>query len=696
MRQFLPLLLILTLLVALTTRAIPNQKTEILWDTWGVPHVFAKDYPELFKAFGWAQMHSHGDLLLRLYGQARGRAAEYWGEEYLESDKQVSTMGIGDRAAQWYAQQNSEIRSYLDAFAAGINAYAEKNRDRLDPSLQVVLPVTGVDILAHIQQVVHFTFVIADVQVPPELKQQQAGSNGWAIAPSASATGNALLLANPHLPWSGRFLFYEAQLKAPGLDAYGCTLVGMPMLVIAFNDRLGWTHTVNQHNGWGLYQLTLTDGGYLFEGEVKPLEVQQKTLKVKQADGTLRKTTLAIARSIHGPIIAQQGNTAIALKVAGLERSGAVAQYWEMLRAQTFSEFEAALEKMQLPLFTVLYGDQDGHILHLFNGHIPVRPFGDWETWQRPVPGDTSATLWTQIHPYSDLPRVLDPPEGWLQNANDPPWTTTIPPVLDPEDYPPYFSSWGMNLRAQRSVKLIQENLPMTLEKLIAAKFSTRMELADRFLDDLLVAVEEKGDELAREAATVLARWDRQAEADSRGAVLFAFWAQEMGFEPLPSRALVAIPWDANAPLTTPYRLRDRVVAVATLERVARQVKATYGRLDVTWGEVFRLRVGDRDLPANGGDGDLGIFSVLQFAPAERKQFQAVFGDTYIAAIEFSDPIQARVLLPYGNSSQARSPHRGDQLPLYLRKQLRPVWRTRPEIEAHLERREQGIGDGKC
>src|SRR5205085_4012584 len=58
--------------------------TEILWDTWGVPHIFANDDAAAFYAFGKAQMHSHGDLILRLYGQARGRASEYWGQNYFE------------------------------------------------------------------------------------------------------------------------------------------------------------------------------------------------------------------------------------------------------------------------------------------------------------------------------------------------------------------------------------------------------------------------------------------------------------------------------------------------------------------------------------------------------------------------------------------------------------------------------------
>src|SRR5688500_18862669 len=75
----------------------PRAGTEILWDTYGVPHVFARDSRSMFYAFGWAQMQSHGDLLLRLYGQARGRAAEYWGADYLDSDRWVRVNGVPER-----------------------------------------------------------------------------------------------------------------------------------------------------------------------------------------------------------------------------------------------------------------------------------------------------------------------------------------------------------------------------------------------------------------------------------------------------------------------------------------------------------------------------------------------------------------------------------------------------------------------
>lgn len=84
-------LFLLALSLGSTAAAAPRS-AEILWDKWGVPHVSAKDTQSLFYAFGWAQMQSHGNLLLRLYGESRGRAAEYWGQENYESDKWVRTM----------------------------------------------------------------------------------------------------------------------------------------------------------------------------------------------------------------------------------------------------------------------------------------------------------------------------------------------------------------------------------------------------------------------------------------------------------------------------------------------------------------------------------------------------------------------------------------------------------------------------
>lgn len=676
--------LIIAVLLSTYNPAIGLAQTEILWDQWGVPHIYGKDNSGLFQAFGWAQMQSHGDLILRLYGQARGRAAEYFGEKYLDSDRYVRTMGIPTRAQEWYKQQNPQMRGFLDAFAAGINNYAKAHPDKINNEVKAVLPVDGVDILAHIQRVIHFSFVVNPEQLKTEINRNQItpGSNGWAIAPAHSTSGKAMLLFNPHLPWSDLYLWYEAQLTAPGIDAYGAALVGMPILAIAFNNNLGWTFTVNTHQGWNTYELKLADNGYIFDGKVRPLETETQTIKIKQTNGSLRAESLVIQHSIHGPIIADKKpeKKAIALRVVGLDQPNIMAQFWDMTRASNLKEFEAALKPLQLPMFNILYADQNDHILYVFNGQIPIHTQGNWNYWQNIIPGDTSATLWTKTHPYQDLPRVLDPPSGWLQNANDPPWTSTFPPALNPNNYPAYMAPRFMSLRAQRSAKMLLEKTKISFEEMIADKFSSRMELSDRILPDLIVAAQKGSSEIGRQAADVLAKWDRKTEANSKGAVLFAAWARSM-----PPAQLFATPWQENSPLDTPKNLADPAQAVQVLEAAATTVKLLYGALDVPWGEVARLRYGNVDLPVSGGPGLFGIFRVIDLMPGENGRFQQFAGDSYIAAIEFSNPIKAKVLITYGNATQPGSPHIGDQLPLYARNQLRQAWRSRKEVEAHLE-----------
>lgn len=671
---------VMVLLFAGQSAAQSSDKNEILWDTWGVPHIYGKTHEELFYAFGWAQMHSHGDLILRLYGQARGRAAEYWGQRYLASDEYVRTMGVPERSPVWYEAQSPQFRANLDAFAKGMNDYAQKHGDLLADSVNVVLPVTGVDLMAHAQRVLNLTFVASRVRQDAR-RWASLGSNAWAVAPVRTENGHALLLANPHLPWEHQFVFYEAHLVAPDVDVSGAALVGWPVLVVGFNAHLGWTHTVNTFDGLDLYELTRNEKGYEWDGDIKAFDVTHSVIKVKQPDGTWKEKTHTVYHSIHGPVLSQHNGKAVAARMIGLDTPRAWEQWWDMARATHWQEFETILARVQIPMFNLVYADNAGHIAYLHNGQVPVRSKGDFGFWRGVIPGNTSSLLWTKTHTYDDLPKILDPPNGWIQNCNDPPWTATLPMVLKPDDFPPYMAPRGLRFRQQRSIRMLEEDDHMTLDEMVTYKHSTRVELADRILDDLIPAARQQGNDLAKEAALILEKWDHHVNSDSKGAVLFEAWFQTL-------RPKFAIPWQEDRPLETPDGLADLQAAVGALEKAALKVNEKYGALDVPWGDVYRIRYAGKDLPANGGRNPLGVFRVLDYAPDEDGKFKVISGDAYVAAVEFSKPVRARTLLSYGNATQPHSVHVGDQLDLLAKKQLRPVWRTRKEIEMHLEYKE--------
>ena len=680
----------LLLLAACAKSDPPAPATpEILWDTWGVPHIYAATDLGTFKAFGYAQAEAHGNLILKLYGEARGRASEYWGEANLPTDRFVRTMGIPGRAEQWYQQINPTYRANLDAFAAGINQYAVEHPDQIVDSVRVVLPVRAQDVLAHGQKIVNFLFMFfGQVDLPETLNNDhRPGSNMWAISAKRSATGHPLLLGNPHLGWYDLYLFFEAHQVTPTRNFYGTTLVGMPTPAIGFNDAVGWSHTVNTQDGVDVYRLTKKGAGYLYDGAEKPFTTRTESIMVKGAAGVARIDTLVIKESVHGPVFREEAGTALAVRVAGLDDPNGSEQWWRMGGAKSMADFESIVKEIHVPFFNIIAASQDGHIYYFFGGKTPKRSRGTFDDWTAPVRGDSSGLVWNEMLPYDQLPHLMDPATGWLQNANDPPWTVTFPLAFNRDSFASYVAPTEMAFRPQRSATMQLADSSVTLEELIEYKHSTHMGLADRLLPDLVAAARAKGDSTAKLAADVLEKWDRNADVGSRGAVLFEAWVQQ--WFKLGKGRTFARPWRLDSALTTPAGIADPSVAAKALSAAAQEVRKAHGALDVAYGDVNRLRYGGKDLPGNGAAGDpYGVFRVAYYRPEKDGKMAIVAGDTYYQAVEFGTPVRAKVLTAYGNSTQPGSKHVGDQLELFSKKQMRDAWRTRAEVEANLELRE--------
>ena len=871
-----------------TTPAFHPQKgSEILWDKYGIPHLYAKSTPDLFFLYGYAQAEAHGNLLLRIYGESRGRASEYFNNAdpteaaaNLKNDTWVLTNSIPQRSEEWLKAQTPEFRGYLEAFAAGINAYAAKHPEALSEEAKRVLPITAVDPVEHSQHFVHFTFVASqrlaeptragrgapqtegrlETQPDPSLvaaldeapldtpADSDGGSNGWAIAPSHSTSGKSMLLSNPHLAWAGAQTYFECEFNAPGIHIYGATQVGLPVLRFAFNDFLGYTHTVNTINPKTLYRIKVSGDGYIFDGKVLPFKKSTAIIKVRQPDGSFKPQTLEIRETIQGPIIKEEDGDPIALRVAGLDKPFMLEQYWKMSNAHNFAEFETQLKRLQPPMYNVIYADRDGHIEYLDGGDLPrhadlpdVPAAKSLAFWAGIVPGDTSATLWHDYLTYDELPHVIDPPNGYVQNTNEPPWDAAWPNNLDPAKYPPYTAPISASFRTERSLHMVSNIIPdsmpsmssppipqypgeeqpkkvggpvsppkvissvepkfseeakklkiggstlvnlwvekdgsashvrvlrglgmgldqlvlesvrqykftpameagkpvtvsinievnfqsdnldlshpstanlleaprdphaISFDQMIAKKYSTRAELADRILPDLLAATEKYGTPQAKQAAAILAKWDRLNESNSRGAVLFYAWARQFMGASMAIQSGFAVPYSLAAPMVTPRGLKDPAKAAQQLDAAATETMQDFGALDVPWGQVMRFQINNQsngvtnntrtapidgvNLPGNGGYGNTGVFRVVTFGPLDpaTKTRTPIHGDGYVAAIEFSIPIHASMSLSYGNSSQPNSPFHTNQLHLMEDKKMREALLTRKAVEANLSTKE--------
>jgi acyl-homoserine-lactone acylase len=198
------------------------------------------------------------------------------------------------------------------------------------------------------------------------------------------------------------------------------------------------------------------------------------------------------------------------------------------------------------------------------------------------------------------------------------------------------------------------------------------------------------------EAIDVIERWDGTTAPASRGGALFEVWfrryaaaaAENPGSYGQRWARAFAEPWSPAAPTTTPRGIANPARAVAAFTAAVDEVLHDFGAVDVAWGDVHRVRVGDVDVPVGGCAGGYGCFRVLSYGVSPDSLWVANRGDGWVLAVEFGrDGPRAYSVLAYGQSSRAGSPHHADQAAMFARGELKQVAFTEQEIARDLLRR---------
>src|SRR5262245_48477181 len=654
-------------------------------DTWGVPHIIAPTEAAAAFAHGYATAEDHFLVLTRLLLRARGEQAAYFGESALSDDEGIVKWGIYDVALEGFDRLPPLTQIILNNYADGYNYFLSRHR-REAP--EWAIPISGVDILAHCRAVMLLDFLHLnrryDQRVTSATAQVAPGSNMWAIGCELSTSGRGLLLANPHLNWEGSYLFHEVHIKVPGrINVCGATLIGFPVIGIGFNEHLGWAQTINKRSSDDLYELTLDpqdETRYLYDGQSLPLKQKVVSLRVKRTSG-VESVTRTFLSSHYGPIVKKEAGRAYALKSPNLDAVDFLTQWNKMAKAKSLAEFRAALNMQAVPMFNLGYADREGNIFYLFNGRIPYRATG-YQNEGHPVPGNTSESEWYGILPVSELPQLENPKGGYIQNCNDAPWYVNLRENLSSSLFPPNLTSDGLGFRGQFSLRLLDATLKLDLQQVIEFKFDDRILVAERVLAELIELIEgEKSQHQQWDAAlNVLKEWDGRAAAGSRGALLFSRWWKEYAKKANPTFKL---DWNTSEPLTTPRGIGDNNQALEVFDKVVIKLLKEYGALDVTWGEVHRLRRGNFDLPLSGYQ---DCFRTICYRQVEDGKMQPKYGDSYVLAVEFADVPIAYSIMAYSQSSDPHSRHYADQSELFAANQMKRAWFTEEDIGNNLER----------
>jgi acyl-homoserine-lactone acylase len=672
---------------------MPTERVEIFRTEHGVPHLRAGDLEALGYGLAWVQMEDYGEEVLRRLLSSRGELARHLGESRLEDD--IAGRLDHARAVVAYPSIPGDVRSVLEGFAAGVNAFVRAHPERVPawaPS-----DFTGQDVAARDigswsrsrARAVLEAMSLPDSLVPgvpvaeAEELDPRDGSNAWALAPSRTASGAAILMRNPHLAWDAGY--YEAHVTIPGdLDFYGDFRIGTAFGIVGgFNHRLGWSTTNNYPRLEQAYRLRVDparpDRVLLGDGSIE-LEERVVEVEVRQDDGRLRRVRRRFWSTPLGPVIHRDATRVIVLHSAALEAPAPAAQFLRMMRATTLEAWKDAMRMRAMPSSNFTYADADGNILYVWNARLPEFPHEPADT---ALSADDRADVWAELLPWDALPRLENPRGGYVQNSNDPPHFTNLEAPLPHGALPPGVPGPRLRLRSQLSLRLLASlGDSVTLEEVIQAKHDVTMLAAERLKPDLVRAA--RAALAARRlpagtdaltlgsAATVLDGWDGTAASDARGAVLFDRWMRR--YEVLvDSASFWVTPWNAHHPTGTPHGVGDADVAVAALAEAARETIERWGALDVPWGDVHRARLGELDLPAPGCSNLLGCFRILEFHEAPDGRLEVYRGDSWVFAVEFTEPLRAYSILAYGETDDPTSPQHTSQLDMFLRGEMKPV-----------------------
>ena len=683
------------------------QHVTIRRDTWGIPHILADSEEAAAFGFGYAQAEDHGAEIGGRYLAGRGESAKHFGEPGLTNDVAMAQFDNLAEARRGLERITPLYRRIISAYAAGVNRYVSKHRAELPDWMP---DITAADVLAttrgNAAESLGGAALVRRLRekyegLPPARSApaddwiDAPGSNALALSGSRTTTGKPILLGNPHLQWSS--LYWEAHVRVPGrIDFYGSTLPGIPVLRAGFNDRLAFVTTNNAPDLDDVFTLKADPqkpDHYLFDGESLPLRRRDVTIPVRNADGTMRSEARTFWSTHIGTVIHRSAERVFVVKSTRLDALEYYGGFYLLAKARTLNEWMAALRRNFVPTSNFTYADADNNILYVWNGRVPVRKEG--VDYRLDVEAASSADLWGRLHDIDDYPRALNPPGGYIQNANNPPRFVSARDMIDMTRYPADFERGPLALRPQLALDMLESQAKFSVDDVIRLKHSTRLLLAERVKSDVIAAVRDNAEAPAeaRAGADVLEAWDNTVSANARGAVLFQqFWDFYSGAV----RPPYAIPWDEGNPTTTPRGISDRAVAAQQLARAVRAVREQYGSEGVAWGDVHRFRATNVDLPADGASGTYGAYRVLTFVNGgdgrqvaghlPGRASPVGFGDGWILLVDFSKPGTAWSVLAYGQTTKQDSPHSRDQLPLFAAHKLRPALYAESDIRANTTR----------
>ncbi len=743
---------------------------KIEYTSFGVPHITASD----FKALGYGQAYAHAQenmcTLAEQIVEVRGERALTFGagngNSNLITDFGTQALNIYSDAESSIEGMTEEQFDLLTGYADGFNqAVIDKAGSQNYPSpcrgadwipeitvtdlqayhLKLALFASGGALSAQIATASPTTSEKALGQTFNEIAAQNEGlgSNGWALGRDKTESGSGMLLSNPHFPWSGNLRFVENHLKIPGeMNVTGVSFVGVPGVLIGFNEHVAWTHTVSQSKRLTTYRLTLDPADptrYLYDGEYKQMTSQDYSVSVKNEDGSHSEVKKTLYSSHYGPMIGwYPDGSAVTYRDANLNNGNMVSQWFAMGRATSIEEFEAAFSTYQgIPWVNTMATDNKGNAFYIDGSRAPNLnafaltllkdfvnndPVGKalWQGGRGQLVLDGSMSLFEWIDtgttpipgvvPFERAPKVMR--SDYVFNANSSHWLTHGTEPLEG-----YSLVYGpeqtiRSPRTRMNATMLEEHSPQgssgadgkfNFDELKGVVTSERAQVSELLKDQLVerctgvmdITLESQEVVDISAACTTLANWDGLYRNESQGAHVFREFLRvfDVGGEQALSDSLFSKGFNVKRPIATPYQLMKHEGSsnsdpiLQALAGTVKHLASVNIPLSAPLGSIQYHMKNDEKLAIPGGGTIDGVFNINTGSSAKVAAYgYPVFhGASWLMALEFTESgPQAEAFLTYGQSHDPESEHFVDQTRLFSKGEWRPVVFTEAQIEADL------------
>jgi len=681
------ILLLLIFFTTFATAQINPANITIARDSFGVPHIFGPTDAAVAYGLAWAHAEDDFNTLQLVVLSGKAKLGTALGKKGAQADYVINLLRCRQLVEEQWSTLSQDFIALIKGYVQGLNDYAKSHPEEIkyksafpfNEKEYLTATVFSLSIFCGVEKTLP-QILGGSIGTIPGFASE--GSNAFAFHPSKTSSGEAFLAINAHQPVEGAVAFYEAHLQSEqGWNMLGGLFPGSCLIFHGTNENLGWAHTVNSPDKIDVYQLQINPANknqYKFDGEWLNLEVKKVKLKVKGIPVTINRN---VYWSKYGATVKSKKGV-FAMRLPANMDCKAMEEWYRMNKARNFSEFYNALNMTSLPMFNIVYADRYDTVFYISNAKLPIRNPDTKFNWEGTLPGNTSATLWTQFKPVSSLPQYINPESGYLFNTNHSPFLATDKKNnLNPEKFDPNdgFERYDNN-RSLRVTELMKGVDKIGYEYFKRIKFDRQYPAQLRFAYgiDSMLKLNPADYPLLKDVIIQLQQWDNKAIVSSKGAAVFLLLYNYV------SKKLKGVP---------PRQLTN-AESVETFQYIKDYMLKNFGTIDLNLGDIQKLTRGTDVRPA---DGLPDILAAAYTEPFKNGMRKITTGDAYICFVRYPKkglPI-IESINTFGASQHPDSPHYKDQMTMFQNQKTKHMTLYKKEVLQTAERIYNPVKTGK-